>query len=121
MNIQVLASVAGMKMHIPLSCAVTDVTPKAIKKIATDYMNGSGHAIPDTLLARVVNTSIAKVVLSIPLRDLYLHDGHFQSVISTSFATEHGIDMRRADGVFQDNYRWTTPWSRWASSTHRPK
>ena len=77
MNNQVLASVTCIKMHIPLSCAVTDVTPEAIKKIATDYMNGSGHAIHDTPLARVVNTSIAKVVLSLPLRDLYMHDGHF--------------------------------------------
>ena len=56
MNNQVLASVAGMKMHIPLSCSVTDVTPEAIKKIATDYMNGSGHSIPDTPLAQVVRT-----------------------------------------------------------------
>ena len=103
MNNQVLASVVGMKMHISLSCAITDETPEAIKKIATDYMNGSGHSILDTPLARVVSTSIAKAVLSIPLRDLYLHDGHFQLVISTSFATEHGIDMRRAYGVFQDN------------------
>ena len=56
-----------------------------------------------TPLARLVGTSIDKVVLSIPLRDLYLHDGRFESVISASFATEHGIDLRREDGVFQDN------------------
>ena len=35
MNNQVLASVACMKMHIPLSCEIIDVTPEAIKKIAT--------------------------------------------------------------------------------------
>ena len=103
MNNKVLASVAGIKMQISLSCAMTDVTPEAIKKIATEYINGNGHAIPDTPLARVVSTFIAKVVLSLPLRDLYLHDGHFQLVISTSFATEHGIDLRRAYGVFLDN------------------
>jgi hypothetical protein len=59
MNNQVLASVAGIKMHIPLSRAVIDVTSEAIKKIATDYMNGSGHAIHDTQLARVASTSLS--------------------------------------------------------------
>ena len=101
MNNQVLASVADKKMQIPLSCAVTDVTQEAFKNIDTDYTNGSGHAIPGTPLARVVSTCIAKVVITLPLRDLYLHDGHFQSVISASFATKHGIDLRRAYGVFQ--------------------
>ena len=39
-----------------------------------------------------------KLVLSIPLSDLYMHDGHFQSVIPTSFATEHGIDLYAKGG-----------------------
>ena len=45
MNNQVLASVAGMKMHIPLSCAIIDVTPEAIKNIATNYINGTLYMI----------------------------------------------------------------------------
>ena len=120
MNNQVLASVACMKMHIPLSCAITDVTPEAIKKIATDYMNGRGHAIPDTPLARVVSTSIAKVVLSIPLRDLYLHDGHSSQLPLSHLLLSMVSTCEGHMAYFKTIYCWIILWSRCAFSILRP-